>query len=158
MSPSGLRTATDHAEGPRIITPSRTAWPPIGWLMLVLGSPAGLLEPALEALDSSAGVDELLLARVERVAFGANLDVQLGLRRTGLELGPARAAHGGEDVVRMDVGLHSPLRIAAAVSDETLPPETTTATAFPSTSGTFPERRAPTAAPAPGSAASFARA
>jgi hypothetical protein len=27
-----LRTATDHAEGPRIITPSSTAWPPIGAL------------------------------------------------------------------------------------------------------------------------------
>src|SRR6266480_1354979 len=30
MSPSGLRTATDQFEGPRIITPSSTACPPIG--------------------------------------------------------------------------------------------------------------------------------
>ena len=33
MSPSGERTATAQFEGPRIITPSRTAWPPIGALM-----------------------------------------------------------------------------------------------------------------------------
>ena len=29
ISPSGLRTATDQSDGPRIITPSSTAWPPI---------------------------------------------------------------------------------------------------------------------------------
>src|SRR5919199_6494386 len=28
MSPSGFRTATAQLDGPRIITPSRTAWPP----------------------------------------------------------------------------------------------------------------------------------
>ena len=27
-SPAGVRTATDHTAGPRIITPSSTAWPP----------------------------------------------------------------------------------------------------------------------------------
>ena len=30
ISPSGLRTASAQFDGPRIITPSRTAWPPIG--------------------------------------------------------------------------------------------------------------------------------
>src|SRR5438093_11624827 len=30
ISPSGLRTATAQFEAPRIITPSSTAWPPIG--------------------------------------------------------------------------------------------------------------------------------
>ena len=49
------------------------------------------------------------------------------------------------------------LRIAAAVLPATLPPETTTATVLPSTSGTLPASRAPTPAAAPGSAASFAR-
>ena len=29
ISPSGLRTASAQFDGPRIITPSRTAWPPI---------------------------------------------------------------------------------------------------------------------------------
>ena len=42
---------------------------------------AGLLEAALEALHPAARVDELLLARVERMALGADLDVELGLRR-----------------------------------------------------------------------------
>src|SRR6185312_1198846 len=108
MAPSGLRTATDHAEGPRIITPSRTAWPPMGALMLFFSllGPAGLLEPPLEALDAAAGVHQLLLAGVERMALGADLHVQLRLRRPGLKLVPARAVHGGENVVGMDVRLH----------------------------------------------------
>src|SRR5262245_2367335 len=77
MSPSGFRTATDHAEGPRIITPSRTAWPPMGALIrfFSLLGPAGLLEAPLEALDATAGVHELLLAGVERMALGADLDM-----------------------------------------------------------------------------------
>src|SRR6187399_2117597 len=108
MSPSGFRTATDHAEGPRIITPSRTAWPPIGALMRLFSrlGPAGLLETPLEALDATAGVHELLLAGVERMAFGADLHVELWLRRTRLKLVPARAANRGENVFGMDVRLH----------------------------------------------------
>src|SRR2546423_5919240 len=50
---------------------------------------AGLLEPALEALDAPARVDQLLLAGVERMAVRADLDVELGLRRTRLERVPA---------------------------------------------------------------------
>src|SRR5262245_1969529 len=108
MTPSGFRTATDHAVGPRIITPSRTAWPPIGALMrfFSLLGPAGLLEAPLEALDATAGVHQLLLPRVEGVALGADLDVQLRLGRTCLKLVPARAVHGCENVVGMDVRLH----------------------------------------------------
>src|SRR5215470_15593430 len=72
ISPSGLRTATAQFPGPRIITPSRTACPPtlltpgrlLGGALRALGP----LEPALEALHPAARVDELLLARVERVA------------------------------------------------------------------------------------------
>src|SRR4051794_29167667 len=41
---------------------------------------------ATEPLDAAAGVYELLAARVERVAVGADLDVQLGLRRASREL------------------------------------------------------------------------
>jgi hypothetical protein len=33
IAPSGFRTATAQLEGERIITPSRTAWPPIAVLM-----------------------------------------------------------------------------------------------------------------------------
>ena len=36
----------------------------------------------------------------------ADLDVNLGLRGTGGELVPARAAHVGLDVFGMDLGLH----------------------------------------------------
>src|SRR5438876_12299976 len=82
MSPSGLRTATAQLDGPRIITPSRTACPPIAAAIrrLTAAGAAGLLEPALEALDTAARVHQLLLARVERVAVRADLDVQLRLR------------------------------------------------------------------------------
>ena len=61
---------------------------------------------ALEALDAPAGVHELLLPGVERVALGADLDVQLGLGRARIELVPARAAHVGEGVLGVDTGLH----------------------------------------------------
>jgi hypothetical protein len=37
--------------------------------------PAGLLEAPLEALDATAGVHELLLAGVERMALGTDLDM-----------------------------------------------------------------------------------
>src|SRR3954447_25590721 len=95
MPPPGVRTATAQLDGPRIMTPSRTAWPPIAALtrrlrLLRLPRARG---PALEALDAAAGVHQLLLARVERVAVGADLDVQLCLRGASRELVPARAAH-----------------------------------------------------------------
>ncbi len=60
---------------------------------LVLGS------AALEALDAAAGVDQLLLAGVERVALGAELDVQVVFRRPRVELVAARAMHVGERVL-----------------------------------------------------------
>src|SRR6266545_6505874 len=69
-------------------------------------SGAALGGPALEALDASAGVDQLLPPRVERVAVRADLDVDLGLRGARRELVAARAAHVGLDVLRMDFGLH----------------------------------------------------
>src|SRR5689334_9057660 len=40
------------------------------------------------------------------MALGADLDVQLGLRRPGDELVAARAVHARDHVVGMDVGLH----------------------------------------------------
>src|SRR5690349_13182931 len=94
ISPSGLRTATDQCRGPRIITPSRTACPPMAADIALRGrarGALGLLETPLEPLEAAACVDELLLARVERVAVRADLDVQLRLRRTGRERVPAPA-------------------------------------------------------------------
>ena len=115
---------------------------------------AGLLEPALEALHPTAGVDELLLPRVERVALGADLDVELLLRRARPELVSARTGHVRKDVVGMDVGFHRLARIPAAVAAATLPPETMQTVRPPST---LPERTAATAAAPAGSQASFAR-
>src|SRR5215471_6174616 len=112
ISPSGLRTATAQFPGPRIITPSRTACPPtLLTRTVLLGGALGPLEPALEALHPAARVDELLLARVERVAVRADLDVELGLCGPRLERVPAGARHRREHILRMDVGLHGSARI-----------------------------------------------
>src|SRR6059058_3186140 len=86
-SPTGLRTATAQWATPRIITPSRTAWPPTGASRWAVSRPASapprfiwplgagrsarggagvapaLGHAALEALDASAGVYELLATR-----------------------------------------------------------------------------------------------
>src|SRR3954449_4723519 len=120
-SGTGLRTATAHVETPRIITPSRTAWPPTGASRCATSSPSrtavsavalmqlparSLGGAALEAIDPAARVDQLLPARVERVAVGADLDVDLGLGRARRELVAARAAHVGLDVLGVDLGLH----------------------------------------------------
>ena len=163
MSPFGLRTATAQFEGPRIITPSSTACPPIEAAMGEAGlharrGAAGALEPALEALDAAAGVHQLLLARVERVAVRADLDVELGLRRARLERVPAGARDGREDVLGMDAGLHRRARIAEAVSVRHVAPETTARPSVRAQSGTFPASSAAAAAAPAGSQASLARA
>src|SRR5687768_2248326 len=126
----------------------------MGRLVVAAAARAGLLEPALEALHPTAGVDELLLARVERVALGADLHVELFLRRARPELVSARARHVREDVVGVDVGLHRLARIPAAVSAATFPPETMQTVRPPSI---FPASTAATAAAPAGSHASFAR-
>src|SRR3954470_6086361 len=121
---AGLRTATAHVETPRIITPSSTACPPTGASRCAMGAPSGrrvcsvtggrrvlplaLGGAALEALHATAGVDQLLLARVERVAVGADLHVDPALGRARRELVAARAAHVSLDVLRVDFGLHRP--------------------------------------------------
>src|SRR5450759_1946351 len=66
----------------------------------------GLFEPALEALDTAAGVDELLLARVEGMAGRADLDVELGLYRARLKLVTAGATNDRAHVFGMDISLH----------------------------------------------------
>src|SRR5262245_7775353 len=103
-------------------------------LVVAAAARAGLLEPALEALHPAARVDQLLLARVKRMAFGADLDVEVLLRRARPELVAARARHVGENVVGVDVGLHRRARIPAATCGSALPPDTT-ATTGPSPGG-----------------------
>src|SRR5439155_25149742 len=116
----------------------------------------GTLEALLEALHPAARVHELLLARVERVAVRADLDMEVGLRRACLERVPAGARHRREDVLGMDLSLHA-ARIAAACFGATLPPETTETTVWPRSTCTFPDSTAAVAAAAPSSQASFIR-
>src|SRR6476646_10672411 len=114
----------------------------------------GLLEAALEALDAAARVQQLLLAGVERVARGADLDVQLGLGGTRRERVPAATVHGREDVLGVDLRLHRRARIAAAVSVATLPPETISTG---SCASILPASQAAVATAPAGSTASLAR-
>ena len=61
----------------------------------------------VEAINTSAGVDQLLLASVERMALGANFDVDLGLGGTSLDDIAACTGDGAVNVIRMDTLLHS---------------------------------------------------
>ena len=56
-------------------------------------------ETLVEALNTSAGVDQLLLTSVERMALGANFDVDLGLGGTSLDDVAACAGDGAVNVV-----------------------------------------------------------
>jgi hypothetical protein len=60
-----------------------------------------------EALDATGSIDNLLLAGVERVAGGADFDVQrLAAGGAGRELVAAAAGNFDRDVIRVDAGLH----------------------------------------------------
>src|SRR5471030_1821326 len=60
----------------------------------------------LEALDAASGVDELGLAREERMAVRADLEAELGPRALGLPRVSARAMHGHVMVLGVDFLLH----------------------------------------------------
>lgn len=62
-----------------------------------------------EALDASRGIDELLLAREEGVATGADVGVNLRLGGACLVCITAGASHGRRGVNWMDVGFHRSL-------------------------------------------------
>jgi hypothetical protein len=63
-----------------------------------------------ELIDAAAGVDNFLLAGIERVAIGANFDLQiLADGRTRLELVPAGARDRDLFVIGMDAGFHGNL-------------------------------------------------
>ena len=64
-------------------------------------------EALVEALNTSAGVNQLLLASVERMALGANFDVDLRLGGTSLDHIAACAGDGAVNVIRMDTLFHS---------------------------------------------------
>ena len=64
-------------------------------------------ELLVELGNAAAGIDQLLLASVERMALGANFDVDLGLGGTSLDDVAASAGDGAVNVVRMDTLFHS---------------------------------------------------
>src|ERR1019366_8619189 len=59
-----------------------------------------------EALHAAGGVDQLLLASEERMAGGADIEVDFSLSAAGLERISARAADLRHGVNGMDFGLH----------------------------------------------------
>ena len=67
---------------------------------------AALAVTLLELLDTTAGVDQFLLARIEGMALVAEFRGELGLRGTRGEGVPAGTLHGRIDVVGMNVSLH----------------------------------------------------
>jgi hypothetical protein len=61
-----------------------------------------------ELLDAASGIHDLLCAGVERVALGADFNVQVGFAHggTGLELVAAAACHCDLFVFRVNGGFH----------------------------------------------------
>src|SRR5690349_11807722 len=73
-----------------------------GGLLEAVGAAELLAEP----LHAAGGVDELLLAREERVAVAADVDRQPALRAAGRERVAAGAMHGADLVLGVDLLLH----------------------------------------------------
>ena len=64
------------------------------------------VESLVETVNTSTGVNQLLLAGIERVALGANFHADVLLGRTGSKGITTGAADGGLLVVRMDAFSH----------------------------------------------------
>lgn len=60
----------------------------------------------LKHIDAPAGIDELLLTREKRMAFGANFHVNILLRGSGLNHIPAGAGNCRLLILGMNVFLH----------------------------------------------------
>jgi hypothetical protein len=78
---------------------------------LLLLAVIGFFVPFAEALDASGGIDDLLLPREERVAVGADFDVEFFLGRTGLDHVAAKAGDGAVHVFGMYILLHGPVSL-----------------------------------------------
>ena len=63
-------------------------------------------ETLVETVNTSTGVNQLLLAGIERVALGANFNLNVLLGRTGLNNLAARASDRSLFVLRMGSFLH----------------------------------------------------
>ena len=64
------------------------------------------VEALVESINTSTGVNQLLLAGIERVALGADFDSDVLLGRTSGKDIAASAADGGLFVLGMDTFLH----------------------------------------------------
>src|SRR4051794_8539838 len=73
----------------------------------------------VEPLDTALGVEQLLLAREERVAARADFEVQFGLGRPGLPRGAARAADVNGVVLRVNGFFHGVLLVPQGLYGET---------------------------------------
>ena len=60
----------------------------------------------IELINTAAGINELLLAGVERMALGADLNGDAGTGRAGLDSCAASALDNGGLIIRMDSCLH----------------------------------------------------
>jgi hypothetical protein len=74
----------------------------------------------LELLHPTGGIDEFLLAGIEGVALGANLDPNLWTRRTRVDYLAAGADDRTIDVLRMDLSFHAMLLSKRQSCDERL--------------------------------------
>jgi hypothetical protein len=75
-------------------------------LLLTLAEPLFFGVFLLETLDAACSIDQLLLAREERVASRTDVHADFLLRGPGFELIPAGAAHKHLMVLRMDILFH----------------------------------------------------
>ena len=76
--------------------------PPFWHLILLLKT-----ETTVEAINTSAGVNQFLLASVEGMALGANFNVDFGLSGTSVDNLTASAGDGAIHIVGMDSLFHS---------------------------------------------------
>lgn len=60
----------------------------------------------LELIDTTTGIDKLLLTCIERVAVGANLNAQVLFNRTGLKCIPTSTSYCGYMISRMNSLFH----------------------------------------------------
>ena len=63
-------------------------------------------ESLVETVNTSTGVNQLLLAGIERVALGADFDLDVLLGRTGSKNVTTSTTDGGLFIVRMDAFSH----------------------------------------------------
>ena len=64
------------------------------------------IESLVETINTSTGVNQLLLAGIERVALGADLNTDVLLGRTSSKDIATGTANGGLFVIGMDTFLH----------------------------------------------------